>query len=276
MTKVSVIVPVYNTEEYLGECLDSLLMQTLEDIEVICVDDGSKDDSLSTLQTYAFLDGRLTVLSQEHAGVAAARNKALAEAKGEFIYFANSYDSFDGNMLASMVQRAEEDALDVVIDGYNVFNQVFKEIVKKEQWDEKFSENNPCSPEDLSDDLFSAFPPVVWNKLIRADLIHKYKLRFDETITYCSDQAFNAMVLARANKISLMNTCSICHRINFNPVSKVDVLSCFEDKVKAFSNLFYQLEKAEFLERFNIPYYLWTKNYIWGDLDALTTDKRAD
>ena len=90
--KVSVILPVYNVEKYLKECLDSILNQTLQEIEVICVDDGSTDRSLEILREYEKKDKRVIVLTQENKGAGAARNKGLAIAKGEYLSFLDSDD----------------------------------------------------------------------------------------------------------------------------------------------------------------------------------------
>ena len=94
MPKVSVVIPVYNVERYLGECLDSILGQTLRDIEVICVDDGSTDDSPTILGNYAAQDPRLRVIRQENAGSGAARNRALDEAQGDSVMFMDPDDRY--------------------------------------------------------------------------------------------------------------------------------------------------------------------------------------
>ena len=113
--KVSVIVPVYNVAEYLGQCLDTILLQTLQDIEVICVDDGSTDNSLNILNTYAMFDERLKVIHQENAGAGPARNRGIKEATGDFLIFLDGDDFFHPEMLEKMVVKAEEDNSDVVI-----------------------------------------------------------------------------------------------------------------------------------------------------------------
>ena len=125
--KVSVIIPVYNTAEYLGQCLDTSLLQTLQDIEVICVDDGSTDDTLSCLQGYAFLDSRLKVVHQEKAGSGAACNCGLKAATGEYIICVDSKDFFESDMLEKMLARAESDQSDIVVCG----NYTFDERLKK-------------------------------------------------------------------------------------------------------------------------------------------------
>ena len=90
--KVSVIVPVFNKEKYLGDCLDSLINQTLEEIEVICVDDGSSDGSASILEEYSCNDSRIKVFRQENGGPGSARNKALKKAAGKYVLFVDADD----------------------------------------------------------------------------------------------------------------------------------------------------------------------------------------
>ena len=97
--KVSVVVPVHNTEQYLRQCLDSLVSQTLREIEIICVDDGSSDGSLAILQDYAALDSRVCIIEQESVGAGPARNAGLDAALGEYIAFLDSDDFFEPSML---------------------------------------------------------------------------------------------------------------------------------------------------------------------------------
>lgn len=270
--KVSVIIPVYNVEDFLGECLDTLLTQTLEDIEIICVDDESKDDSLSTLQGYSFLDSRLKLISIPHAGSAAARNRALSEVSGEFVYFANAYDFFDEKMLETMVKKAEEDGSDVVISSYHFLNQPIKEITAV-KLDEELLKLSPCRPQEMADELFAPFQLVGWNKLVRADLIRKLELQFDENVKYGNDLVFNAMFLAGATKISLIKDCLVCHRINLNPLKKEDEFQHFIDNTKNFAHLFHAMEKKSLFSEFDLPYYFGLQNVIWS---GLPVNKRGE
>ena len=102
MPKVSVIIPVRNAEKYLGECLDSVLGQTLKDVEVLCVDDGSTDGSAKILSDYAAKDGRIRILRQPASGAGVARNRGLAEARGEYLFFCDADDWIDRDTLGSM------------------------------------------------------------------------------------------------------------------------------------------------------------------------------
>ena len=90
--EVSVIIPIYNTEQYLAECLDSVVNQTLSDIEIICVDDGSPDRSIDILMEYAAKDDRIQIIRQENKGLPAARNAGLRVASGDYVYFVDSDD----------------------------------------------------------------------------------------------------------------------------------------------------------------------------------------
>lgn len=112
--KVSVVVPVYNVEKYLTDCLDSLCGQTLKDIEIICVNDGSTDNSLSILKKYADIDERIVVLSQENSGLSSARNSGVKFARGEYIFFCDSDDKLDLIALEELYNRAERDNLKIL------------------------------------------------------------------------------------------------------------------------------------------------------------------
>ena len=103
MYKISVIIPVYNVENYLKRCLNSVLNQTLKDIEIICVNDGSTDDSAQICEEYALKDERFSVFHQENKGVSAARNKGLSLAEGEYICFIDSDDSIKENYLSHLL-----------------------------------------------------------------------------------------------------------------------------------------------------------------------------
>jgi len=115
MVKVSVIIPVYNDEDYVEEALDGILNQTLKDIEVICVNDGSTDDSLRILEEIAERDDRVSVFSQENKGGGAARNYGMKFAKGKYLYFMDADDIIKENTLERTYNVAEEKSLDFLI-----------------------------------------------------------------------------------------------------------------------------------------------------------------
>ena len=212
--KVSVIIPVYNASDYVGECLDSILLQTLADIEVICVDDGSTDDSLSILQTYAMLDERLKVIHQENMGPGAARNRGLKEAQGEYLSFLDADDFCKEHMLEQMVAQAEKDHSDVVVAGWHTFDNNTNQPLKENKVAAKFQGKSPLKPMDFARDLFELAQPALWNKLYRAELIRKYDLQFNVQTCYFEDGVFIFPALCLANKISLIDEAFVYYRIN--------------------------------------------------------------
>ena len=121
MPKVSVIVPVYNTEKYLRQCLDSVVNQTLQDIEVICIDDGFTDDSKRILDEYAHRDARILVYSKENGGQSSARNKGMDLAQGDYLYFLDSDDYILDTALECLYECAEAEQLDILFFGGDSF-----------------------------------------------------------------------------------------------------------------------------------------------------------
>jgi len=112
--KISVIVPVYNTEKYLAACLDSLVNQTLKEIEIICVDDGSTDSSLKILREYEAKDSRLKVITQENKYAGVPRNTGIDAAAGKYVYFADSDDYCDLSLLEKAYSKLAETHADIV------------------------------------------------------------------------------------------------------------------------------------------------------------------
>ena len=133
MIKISVIVPVYNMEKYLSKCLDSLLNQTLEEIEIIAVNDGSTDLSASILQTYESKSDKITVISKENGGLSDARNHGFLHAKGDYVAFLDSDDFVDCDMYRVMYEKAKEGDYDIIECNlhHTFLNHEDTEIVEK-------------------------------------------------------------------------------------------------------------------------------------------------
>ena len=123
--KISVIVPVYNVELYLERCLESIVKQTLTDIQIIIVNDGSTDNSLDIIKKYAQYDDRFIVVSQENRGSSAARNKGLKIASGDFIAFVDGDDYISSEMYMTMYNSAIKNSADVVVCQFSKFNDQY-------------------------------------------------------------------------------------------------------------------------------------------------------
>ena len=198
--KVSVIIPVYNVEPYLRECLDSVVNQTLRDIEIICVNDGSTDNSGAILAEYAARDERIIVITQENRGLSAARNVGIDAAKGKYIYFIDSDDYIDLDALEVLYNRAEKLALDALLFDYVNFCDGMEgdpEQLVRGEYPDIYSGVELMKK--LRDDATYSVP--VWNGLITRDFLQKAGLKFLEGIIY-EDHLFTALLLLKADRVS--------------------------------------------------------------------------
>lgn len=177
--KVSIIVPVYKAEKTLRRCVDSLLVQDLDDFEVILVDDGSPDRCGEICEEYAQRDRRVKVIRQKNRGVAAARQAGLEAAQGEFTIHADPDDWVDQGMLSALFRKAKETEADMVICDYwlNTY-QGQQRVVQRLSSLEHF---------EVIRDLFGSLMGSTWNKLVRRECYERYGIRFPEGISYCED-----------------------------------------------------------------------------------------
>lgn len=202
---VSVIIPVFNTEEYLRECLDSVLGQRLTDIEVLCVDDGSTDASVNILEEYAQRDPRLRIVPQRPGGKGPgiARNTALEVARGEYIAFVDSDDKIHKDMLYRLHRTAVEHDAQITICTIGKFSPSSK---KERYADCTFKSLIPTALDqrtftwvDIQDVIFG-LRFVAWNKLYRRDFLEKWQIRFSEGIFY-EDMLFSFRAMLAAESI---------------------------------------------------------------------------
>lgn len=204
MNKVSVIVPVYNVEKYLPRCLDCIVGQTLKEIEIICVDDGSTDDSGAILDDYAKRDGRIRVIHQANAGAGAARNAGMALAGGEYLFFFDPDDTASRRMLKAMYARALRTAADIVVAGKTVIDgRTGRMIAKYGFASSMWSLKQPFSGKDAAAMIFNFAKSVPWDKLFRRGFVQGHGICFQE-IPRSNDVYFVNMSLALADRIALI------------------------------------------------------------------------
>ena len=216
MIKVSVIIPVYNAEKYLRDCLESIRNQSLKDIEVITVEDGSIDKSLDILNEYAALDNRFCVIKQDNQFAGIARNNGMKIARGEYIIFLDADDFFKANMLEEMYNEAKENGSDIVLCDANFFDTNTKEI-QEPSWilrTEYLPQRNKWfSYKDIPDRIFQISIAVPWNKLYKKTFIEKKELLFQGT-KRSNDEYFVGMSFVLAEKISTVNKRLVNYRVN--------------------------------------------------------------
>lgn len=219
---ISVIVPVYNVEKYLRRCVDSILNQTMTNLEVILINDGSTDSSSKICDEYSKKDKRVRVIHKENSRVAAARNDGLKLAKGKYISFVDSDDWIEDKMYKSMYYTAEKFKTDFVMCDF------IKKGVKHEYKLSQPISNGLYDKERINKYIFPClvmfedinFPPTISNCtcLFRRDFLIKNNLFYDEDIYYCEDSLFGSKILYNAKSFYYMKG-SYFYNYFFNPNS---------------------------------------------------------
>ena len=227
--KVSIIIPVYNMEQYLRQCLDSIAVQTLADIEIICIDDCSTDSSLSILNEYAQKDSRFIVVEQEfNQGQGAARNKGIELAKGEYIGFVDPDDWLDANMYEKMYNQAKTLDSEVVMCNLKMYRESENKYFDAQfirNANEDFSFDYPEYPVNVNldrhyiDDMLLVSPHYCWNKIYNRDFIINNNIKFSMHRSY-QDVIFVLLVLLLAKKVSYTDEILYFYRVHLSSVTR--------------------------------------------------------
>ncbi len=227
---ISVIIPVYNVEEYLRECVDSVLVQTYQNFEIILVDDGSTDSSGEICDEYLEKDDRITVIHQKNGGLSAARNSGLSEAEGKYVYFLDSDDYITDNSLETLVEIAEKDNSDIVF---------FDAVSFADTDDFEVSQNYIRKNKYKTDSGYAVFSEMIKNKeyhsavpllLINREFLFKSGVSFISGILY-EDMVFTYQLFCKAAVVSQCKDALYCRRYRKNSImtsskSKKHFTSC--------------------------------------------------
>lgn len=199
---VSIIVPVYNVENYLSKCLDSLINQTYKDIQIICINDGSTDHSSEILQEYAQKDIRIKITDKENGGLFSARHEGLKYVKGDYILFVDSDDYVDKALIEKCINKTQDNPDIIVFGAFSVKNNT----IKYGGYD--YSKipckyiNKTFNKDDFKKDIFK-FPATAWSKMYRTNFIKENNIRFQE-IRNGEDQLFFIHCMLSAEKIKVI------------------------------------------------------------------------
>ena len=204
MPKVSIIIPVYNAERFLEKCLDSIENQTFKDIEIICVNDGSKDNSLKILKEYQKKDTRIVIIDKENAGVSAARNDGIRKSKGEYVTFADADDWLELDAIENMYNAIVEKNADVVRTNYYI-NETYDKVSGKGTLCGLENKIITTSQEDFIELVSNKFLNgnllcYVWCLLVKRSVLNKTPL-FQEGIPYMEDTIFYNELMNVVDKI---------------------------------------------------------------------------
>ncbi len=199
--KISVIIPVYNTEKYLDECLDSVENQTLKEIEILCVNDGSKDNSLEVLQKHAEKDDRIKIINQENAGVSAARNTGIKAAQGKYISF---FDS-DDIILPYFLEKAYDDLTknNVDVAAFKLQTFIDGEEINFDNFNYDSSKVKVCKRSEKQNPFYDMVENTgyIVTKVYKRSLIIDNNIWFKEGVTNYEDQLFNLLLFPHVTKM---------------------------------------------------------------------------
>lgn len=237
MPKLSIIIPIYNVEKYLKECLDSVIAQTLDDIEIICVNDGSTDSSGQILEEYRFKDKRIKVINKENSGYGASMNMGLNAATGEYIGIVESDDFVKPTMFENLYNIAKSNDADIVKSDYSYYTTKNKQSRKAGKIS-KFVANKVLEIKDYPQLL--KMQPSIWSAIYKSELLKE--IRFLETpgASY-QDTSFSFKALCLAKRIVLTDKSYLYYRqdnenSSVNSKSKVDLICKEYDEITAFLN----------------------------------------
>lgn len=200
MPLFSIIVPVYNVQKYVSRCLDSLRRQTLDDIEIICVNDGSTDDSLEVVEMHAFCDSRIRVIDKQNGGLSSARNAGIEAAVGRYVLFVDSDDYLEANACEVISSIFESSGADAVTFGANRIPQS-----ASNQWTDACLTPQDRVFEGFSTDLLfdEGSHPYIWRTSIKRCFLEENSLLFNEQVKFGEDQVFYFDLYALSSKTVL-------------------------------------------------------------------------
>lgn len=270
---VSVVIPIYNAEKYLRECLNSILNQTISNIEVICIDDGSNDKSVDICKEYIKKDNRVRLLTQENSGPSIARNRGIEEATGEWISFVDADDWLEKNMFEKLISVSEDS--DIVICNH------YKNMPKsKEKVHIKLGEGKQIwNKERINIELrkflckgIKEYKPYLtvgapWARIYRLSLIKEYNVTFPVSVRRTEDGIFNMNIFERCKKIIYLNeplyhyrvlADSLCHKMSSNIIkyTEADV-----EEVKKFART-YKFQDEMFIQGIDVRICTWFYKYL--------------
>lgn len=248
MIKVSVIIAAYNVEDYIGRCIESIINQTLSEIEIIVVNDGSTDQTLKIINKYKELDKRLIVINKKNGGVQSARNEGIKSAKGNTILLVDGDDWLDKDALYNLYNELEHKKLDIVCYGY------YEAASKKENIQFR-NEYTGIYEHDqfLRAILQNKVVPALWCKLIRREFIEINNINLPEDIAFGEDLASTVKLACHFPKVSIINKCYYYYYVRKDSVTNnitekaLDLFKAF-DYIKSLliENEYYSNLKEEY------------------------------
>lgn len=247
---ISVIVPVYNCEMYLNQCVESIINQTYSNLEIVLVDDGSTDDSGKICDEYSEKDHRVVVLHTVNGGAASARNKGLNVAKGEYITFVDSDDWIESDMYHSMLELLKNNSADVAKVGFIKEYENNSSIVLGNEYDGIYLKDEAVKKFLYHENEFCG---GVWDKLYKRELFDN--VRFPEKLI-TEDYYVNALIYANLNRIAVSSKAYYHYRMQENSVCHQPVNSHTFDEIETAKKLIDYYKENNVAQQKDYNYYL--------------------
>lgn len=233
MVQVSIIVPVYNVDEYLEKCIQSILNQSYNNFELILINDGSSDSSLEICNKYKVKDNRIKIINQTNQGVGVARNNGLNLAKGKYVYFCDADDFIENDLLLDNVNLAEEyDANMVIFGNKEVFTDLTKYLTYKTNYYSSATEFRSIFSELFRNHNMH----VLWNKLYKRCYIEEKEIRFS-TRTLGEDSLFNKQIYSDLEKVFVNSKIYYSHLNRFGSAQNSFKVDRFNLRLKETAEL---------------------------------------
>ena len=260
MSKVSVIIPIYNVESYLRECLESVINQTFKDIEIICVDDCGNDNSISIAEDFAKKDERIKIIHHnKNKGLGVARNTGINNANGDYIFFLDSDDYIITDIIEKLYEQAISTNSDIIISRAEAFADNNSSLLRKkiEEFNKYLSINTSYQYQTTLEnftDIETKLPVTAWGKLYKKDFILKNHLLFIEQNVIHEDEGFWLKACSCFPLILTINEKGVMYRIHDNSImtskkknkSKIHFKLNLQDAFDYFDN--YRTEYSESLK----------------------------
>lgn len=238
--KVSIIIPVFNGEKYIAECLESIIRDKLEEIEIIIVNDGSYDNTEEIIKKYMLIDNRIKLINQRNSGSASARNAGIKSCNGKYLMFIDSDDLINENSIKHMYEECEKYDLDVLVGNIGFFDENNMKKIEDIQWDCK---RYISSKEYLIQFFNGKGIPSLCNKMWRVKLLKKFDLSKTEFLTYGEDGVILPKLIYNSNNIKKINEIVYLYRINLESkmnskdIKYSEYIKAYEIVLKYFSDI---------------------------------------
>jgi glycosyltransferase involved in cell wall biosynthesis len=287
--KISIIVPVYQVEDYLAECLDSLLAQSFANIEVVCVNDGSTDGSAAILAAYAERDGRIAVVKKTNGGLSSARNAGIAAANAELLMFVDSDDLLEPDACATVAEAFARTGAELLVFGATAFP-----VAASNRWLDavlsprnavyrQLQEQQPDGRDKIRFDPALLFveksTPFVWRTAVTAAFLKRTGLSFDETLAFGEDQVFQFLAYPQAYVVALCANKLYRYRVrrpqSLMAARHASELCRLQDHVEIVRRIFAGWNALELLPKYAPELTEWLLDFMLWDIYRLPDAKQS-